>query len=134
MLKCEVEVMAKKIEQQVEFLEETKIKYILERRDLLAKNEKLKNDLESQKSLVGRLGKELEEQGYDLMTQEDLMNNKEKMPLRREGQIIKRMKMLQEKEDKHVLGNTSITSKKQKVCVVFKWEMYKLSFQKLPIR
>lgn len=52
MLKCEVEVMAKEIEQQMEVLEETKIKFILERRDLLAKNEKLKNDLESQKKII----------------------------------------------------------------------------------
>lgn len=117
MLKCEVEVMAKEIQKQMEVLEETKYKSILERRDLLAKNEKLKNDLESQKKLFGRLGKKLEDQGYDLMTREDLMNNEEKMPLRREGQINKQIKMLQEKEDKHLLPleNTSIMSKKQKV-------------------
>lgn len=122
MLKCEVEVMAKEIEQQMEVLEETKIKFILERRDLLAKNEKLKNDLESQKKLFGRLGIKLEEQGYDPMTQEDLMSNKEKMPLRREGQINKRIKMFQEKEDKHLLENTSIMSKKQKMesCIHYK--------------
>lgn len=125
MLKCEVEVMEKEIEKQVEVLEETKFKFILERRNLLAKNEKLKNDLEYQEKLFGRLGKKLEEQGYDLMTQEDLMNNKEKMPLRREGQINKRIKMLQEKEEYHLLEKTSIMSKKQKVSVVFDWEMFK---------
>lgn len=119
MLKCKVEVMAKEIEQQEEVLEETKYKFILERRDLLAKNEKLKNDLKSQKKSFGRLHKNLEERGYDLMIQEDLMNNMEKMPLRREDQMNQRIKILQEKEDKHVLEERSIMSKKRKVCVVF---------------
>lgn len=118
-LKDKVKILKKEIEKHVKVLEESEYRSLLERRKLLAKNEKLENDFESQKKLCGRLDAELKEQGYDLIIQKDLLINKEKMIFERDCQIKKRIKMLQELEDRYVLEEKSIMRKKQKVCVLF---------------
>ncbi|XP_074338099.1 factor of DNA methylation 5-like [Apium graveolens] len=108
----------KEIKKQVKVLEETECKSLLERRKILAKNEKLEYDIEIQKKLCVRLDAELKEQGYDLMIQKDLMFSKEKMIFEREFHLNKRIKMLQEQEDRYVLEDKRMMRKKQKAPMV----------------
>uniref|UniRef100_A0A161Y1D7 Factor of DNA methylation 1-5/IDN2 domain-containing protein n=1 Tax=Daucus carota subsp. sativus TaxID=79200 RepID=A0A161Y1D7_DAUCS len=114
-LKDKMELLKKEVEKLVKVLEETQYKSLLEQKKLLAKNEKLKYEFESQKKLCGRLDADLKEQGYDLMVQKSSLINREKLIFERECQLNKRIKMLQETEDRQVLKDTSIMRKEQKV-------------------
>ncbi|XP_017241003.2 factor of DNA methylation 5-like [Daucus carota subsp. sativus] len=117
-LKDKMELLKKEVEKLVKVLEETQYKSLLEQKKLLAKNEKLKYEFESQKKLCGRLDADLKEQGYDLMVQKSSLINREKLIFERECQLNKRIKMLQETEDRQVLKDTSIMRKEQKAPMV----------------